>query len=572
MKKLTAGIFATLLAVVSADSAYAAIASSGYVDEKVGEVSQTVTTLSGTVSGHTTQIGTINTNLDKKADKATTLSGYGITDAYTSAKGTALEGRVAAVEEPEAQVAAGVTGPVSGGTVYTAIQGVSGNVGTVTSDVADLKEDMTQAQTDISGLKEASATHATKTELAGKQDKLSQTGSASQPVYVNAEGKVTAGNTIPTVTTSITTGQTAAAQAGAVATALAAKANTADLGALATLDAVGSTQITDGAVATADIADKAVTEAKLSDTVNASLDKADSALQQADLADYVTKEAADAAYAGIATETTASTASTNAQTALSNIGTLSQLTTDAKGNTVAAINEVATEAAAAATAAAGAKTAADTAQGDVNALEAVVNHETTGLAAAHDAIDAVEGRVTTAEGEIDAIQTEMDTMATSETVTNLTNRVTTAEGDIDDLEAAVNNAESGLAATNAIADQALANAATAQSAAETAQATADAKQDKLTGTIGGSMQPVYLNNGTITAGATLGSLATKSTVTNADVADGALAQSKINGLATSLAAKLTTPPTSENGETGLYVLTYDGTDFQWEDIARTVAE
>ena len=89
--------------------------------------------------------------------------------------------------------------------------------------------------------------------------------------------------------------------------------------------------------------------------------------------------------------------------------------------------------------------------------------------------DALAGRVTTAEGEIDAIQAEMDTMATSETVTNLTNRVTTAEGDIDDLEASVNNAESGLAATNAIADEALANAATAQSAAEAAQTAANSK-------------------------------------------------------------------------------------------------
>ena len=186
--------------------------------------------------------------------------------------------------------------------------------------------------------------------------------------------------------------------------------------------------------------------------------------------------------------------------------------------------------------------------------------------------DALAGRVTTAEGEIDTIQGQISNMATSETVTNLTNRVTTAEGDITALETAVNDAESGLAATNAIADEALANAATAQKAAEAAQTTADAKQDKLTGTIGGSMQPVYLNNGTITAGTALGTLATKSTVTNSEVADGALAQSKINGLATALAAKLTTPPTTQKGEDGLYVLTYDGTDFQWEDIARTVTE
>ena len=537
MKKLTAGIFATLLAVVSADSAYAAIASSGYVDEKVGEVQTAVTEVEGDVSA-------LQTTVAGKADKATTLSGYGITDAYTSAKGTALEGRVAAVEEPEAQVAAGVTGPVSGGTVYTAIQGVSGNVGTVTSDVATLKSDMTEAKADISALETASATHATKTELSS---------------------------------------------------GLAGKANTADLGDLATLDAVGSAQITDGAVATADIADKAVTEAKLSDTVNASLDKADSALQ---------KTTADATYAVKALESQVGTVSKE------NMGTTTATTV------VGGVKEAIDAAKAADTKAGSAASAASTAQSAVDTVEAtigdygdIVTHDVSEFATAAQGTkadtavqpaaisdmltkteagttyytktsgDALAGRVTTAEGEIDAIQTEMDTMATSETVTNLTNRVTTAEGDITALETAVNDAESGLAATNAIADEALANAATAQSAAEaaqtaaeTAQSTADKKQDKLTGTIGGSMQPVYLNNGTITAGATLGSLATKSTVTNADVADGALAQSKISGLATSLAAKLTTPPTSENGETGLYVLTYDGTDFQWEDIARTVAE
>ena len=242
MKKLTAGIFATLLAVVSADGAYAAIASQGYVDDKVEAVettvaakadSSTVTALAGRVTTAEGEIDTLQSTVAEKADKATTLSGYGITDAYTSAKGTALEGRVSAVEAPKAQVAANVTGPVSGGTVFTAIQNVSGNVGTVTSDVEALQEDMTQAQTDISDLQEASATHATKTELTDglktKQDKLTQTGSASQPVYVNAEGKVTVGNTIPTVTTNITTGQTGAAQAGAVADALADKADSTDI-------------------------------------------------------------------------------------------------------------------------------------------------------------------------------------------------------------------------------------------------------------------------------------------------------------------------------------------------------
>ena len=458
MKKLTAGIFATLLAVVSADGAYAAIASKGYVDDKVGEVSQTVTTLSGTVSGHTTQIAakadsstvtalagrvdtaegeidTLQSTVASKADKATTLAGYGITDAYTSAQGNALAARVSAVEAPKAQVAANVTGPVSGGTVYTAIQNVSGNVGTVTSDVDGLKEDMTQAQTDISDLQEASATHATKEELAAKQDKLSQTGSASQPVYVNAEGKVTAGNTIPTVTTSITTGQTGAAQAGAVADALADKANTADLGALAKLNAVASAQITDGAVATADIANKAVTKEKLADDIVTSLGKADNALQQGSLDGYLTKTAADAAYAGKTLETQVGTVSKE------NMGTTTATTV------VAGVKE-------AIDAAKAADGKAVAAQADVDALEETVSEQGT--------------RLTTAEGEIDTIQTTISKMATSEAVTSLTNRVTTAEGDITALETAVNDAESGLAATNTIADSALSTAQSAQTTANAA--------------------------------------------------------------------------------------------------------
>lgn len=242
MKKLTAGIFATLLAVVSADSAYAAIASSGYVDDKVGEVQTAVTA----------QIAT-------KADKATTLSGYGITDAYTSAQGTALAGRVSAVEAPKAQVAANVTGPVSGGTVYTAIQNVSGDVSGVTSDVGTLKTDMAQAKEDISALEEASATHATQTQLssglAGKQDKNMGSSAANSIVTTDGTGNITASATIaaskvsglanvatsgaysdlsgrptiPTVDAAITEDSTNAVQSGAVYDALATKANSADI-------------------------------------------------------------------------------------------------------------------------------------------------------------------------------------------------------------------------------------------------------------------------------------------------------------------------------------------------------
>lgn len=88
MKKLTAGIFATILGVTAMGAADAAVTSKGYVDAAVGAVAGDVSTLSSTVSGHTTDIanlqtadttlqGNINTlaqnttnSLNLKADKA----------------------------------------------------------------------------------------------------------------------------------------------------------------------------------------------------------------------------------------------------------------------------------------------------------------------------------------------------------------------------------------------------------------------------------------------------------------------------------------------------------------------
>ena len=522
MKKLTAGIFATLLAVVSADSAYAAIASQGYVDDKVEAVetivegkadSSTVTALDGRVDAaeseidtlqtttgqHTSQIDTINTTLSKKLDSDTAASTY----QTLANKTTSVSGDSTDTQYPSAKA------------VWTAVQSVDAN-----ASVEALEGRVDSLETNS----------ATKTELATKQNKNMGSGAANSIVTTDGTGNITTSATI-------------------------ASSKVSGLGSLATKSSV----------ATADIASKAVTKEKLADDIVTSLGKADSALQQASLNGYVTKAAADEAYADIATETTANTASTNAQTALTNIGTLTNLTTEAKTNTVAAINEVATEAAAAASAASAADTkagqaqsAATAAQGDVDALEAVVNNETTGLAAAHTAIDALEsGKLdktgTAARATADASGNVITTTyATKEEIANMATD--------ENLALKQDKTDNSLETTNK----------TVVGAINEVKATADKKQDKLTGTVGGSMQPVYLNNGTITAGTALGTLATKSKVTNTEVDDGALAQSKINGLATTLAAKLTTPPTSERGETGLYVLTYDGTDFQWEDIARTV--
>ena len=211
---------------------------------------------------------------------------------------------------------------------------------------------------------------------------------------------------------------TAEGEIDTLQTDMAGKANTADLGDLATLDAVGSAQITDGSITTADIADKAVTEAKLSDSVNASLDKADSALQQADLADYAktadvastyeTKANASATYetkanASATYETKANASATyetktNAAATYATKEEIADLATDenlalkqdktdnnlatTNKTVVGAINEVKTTADGANSAASAAQTAADEAQADATqALEDAAAAQTTANAA-----------------------------------------------------------------------------------------------------------------------------------------------------------------------------------------------
>ena len=435
MKKLTAGIFATLLAVVSVGAAHAEIASKGYVDQQVGTKADatTVSSLQGTVSGHTSQIGTINDTIGGYGDIVT----HDASEFATSAQGAKAD---------------------------TAVQPAAiSNVERTTNKTTTLSAESTDAQ-----YPSAKAVYDT--------------------IQAETEGIASSGD-LDALGTRVTTAE---GEIDTLQTQMAGKANTADLGDLATLDAVGSAQITDGSVATADIADKAVTEAKLSDTVNASLDKADTALQAADLADYVTTDAANAAYAVKSTEGVASTASTNAQSALTNIGTLSELTTEAKTNTVAAINEVATEAAAAASAASAAdtkagqaQTAATAAQGEVDALEAVVNNETTGLAAAHTAIDALES------GKLD--KTGTAARATADASGNVITTTYATKAEIADLATDENLAlkqdktDNSLATTNKTvvgainevktqADKGVSDAATAKSAADAAQQTASQAQ------------------------------------------------------------------------------------------------
>ena len=270
MKKLTAGIFATLLAVVSADGAYAAIASQGYVDDKVGEVqnavtavegkiaakadSSTVTALDGRVDAaeseidtlqtttgqHTSQIDTINTTLSKKLDSDTAASTY----QTLANKTTSVSGDSTDTQYPSAKA------------VWTAVQSVDAN-----ASVEALEGRVDSLETNS----------ATKTELATKQNKNMGSSAANSIVTTDGTGNITASATIAA---SKVSGLADVATTGAYGDL----SGTPSLGTLASKSTITSAEITDGTIA----------EADLNTTINASLDKADSALQ---------KTTADATYA-----------------------------------------------------------------------------------------------------------------------------------------------------------------------------------------------------------------------------------------------------------------------------------
>ena len=288
MKKLTAGIFASLLAVVATGAAHAEIASKGYVDDQVDTVEATVATkadksaldtLSGTVTEHTTQIA-------GKADKATTLAGYGITDGATK---TELAGKVNNADITDMQVKANLTTNAEWATEkasddkYPSNAAVDAAISEATSKlptsgtITEIQGNITKIQGDVAGLKTSKQDADTAVEVGTAGTAV---GSTTQPVYVNESGVVTptnalgslawestvgtaeiennavttakignaqvtaekiAAGVIPSVSTQLTTGNTAAAQAGAVANALAGKADSSALANYVTTTTANST-------------------------------------------------------------------------------------------------------------------------------------------------------------------------------------------------------------------------------------------------------------------------------------------------------------------------------------------
>ena len=383
MKKLTAGIFVSLLAVVATGAAHAEIASKGYVDDintaltsaidakadtttvtalgtRVGTAEGEIDTLQTTTGQHTSQISTINSTLAGKVDDAD------IADMQVKSNLVKTAGWDAGkTDDTKYPSAAAVNNAITAAT-----ENIASNetVGQIQTDLDAAEADIVELQTD-------------------KQDKNMGAGAANHIVTTDGTGNITSSATI-------------------------ANTQVSGLGTLATKSTVTSADITDGTIA----------EGDLNASIKASLGKADTALQ---------KTAADAAYAVKSTETTASTAATNAQQALTDIGTKSELTTTNKDNLVGAINEL------------------DAAMGDM---------------ATNETIQGIQTDLTELEGKVDTNTTNIGTNTTHiGTVGDLS---TTAKSD---LVSAVNEVKTQ-------ADKGVSDAATAQSAAEAAQSTATQAQ------------------------------------------------------------------------------------------------
>ena len=371
MKKLTAGIFATLLAVVSVDGAYAAIASKGYVDEKVG---------------------TVTTELGNKADK-TELGKYATTEVLTSGLAGKLDTTGTAAKATADAAGNVITDTYATKTELNAAEKIANRVTTV-SDASDDTHyptakavwDVVQAETaDIASTTDLTALKGRVDTAESDIDSIQGTmGTYGDIVTKNASDFATAAQGAKADTALQKSGQLT--QGNLLTTD--ASGNIIDAGAkgaLASKNTVSAADIAANAVTTEKIADGNVTKAKLASDVQTSLGKADSALQQADLADYAktadvastyeTKENAASTYETKANASATYETKTNAAATYATKEEIADLATDenlakkqdktdnslatTNKTVVGAINEVKTTADGANTAAKAAQTAAD---------------------------------------------------------------------------------------------------------------------------------------------------------------------------------------------------------------------
>ena len=338
MKKLTASIFATLLMAVSVGTANADIASSQYVDDKVGTVETSVTNLDGRVDVAEGEIEALGTKVEAKLDAETAADTYATQESLT----TGLAGK----QDTQLVTSATYSQNITSETGYPSVAAVEAAISAATGEI--------------------------NTEVGGKVDVAQGPGSANQAVITGATGNITTGQI---ATGMISDGAVTSAKIGTDAVGSAQIATGAVTSDELAADAVTAGKIADGVITTTEISATAgITAAQLSTAVQTSLGLADTAVQEADLAGYaktdalakkqdkLTETQQAAVDSGITTEkveaydayatskadaaalTTldgkVTTNTTNIGTNTTAIGTLTTLTTTEKTNLVGAINEV----------------------------------------------------------------------------------------------------------------------------------------------------------------------------------------------------------------------------------------
>lgn len=147
MKKLTAGIFTVLMGLVSVNAADAAVASKGYVDAVVKTKANTADVYT---KNDVYTKGEADNLLDGKADKATTLAGYGITNAYTKDEVDATFETIAKVDE-KVQAVIDSLGS-SGGEGGEGATGLQATVLKNKQDIVNLQSTTTQQGNKITAL------------------------------------------------------------------------------------------------------------------------------------------------------------------------------------------------------------------------------------------------------------------------------------------------------------------------------------------------------------------------------------------------------------------------------------
>ncbi len=189
MKKLTAGIFSVLMGLVSVNAAEAAVASKGYVDTKVGANASTIATLTQTVADNKTaaetavsseksareaadsaldtRVATNTTDITNlksgKADKATTLAGYGIDNAYTKTEADALLGTKQNAFELGANLVWGTDGKLTTSGIAT-----NDSFDALQKDVTMLKSDAATAGSVANSIAEALKDYSTTAQVDAK--------------------------------------------------------------------------------------------------------------------------------------------------------------------------------------------------------------------------------------------------------------------------------------------------------------------------------------------------------------------------------------------------------------------